>query len=165
MSSNKDIKLGLGIVIAGIVILLGKFGVFSFLGRSLWPILIIVVGVILHWLYFNLRRPSLLLIPGGIFIVWGLLFLICNIWGWGLMAYLWPALLLGLAVGLYEYYLNENYSSNILLWVSLSIGLLSFIFFLFSLMRTGGIYWLAILLIGAGIWLILGRQGTIRRNW
>jgi hypothetical protein len=166
MSSNKrDMKLGLMIIIAGIIILLGKLGVFGFLGRSLWPLVIFIAGLVLQGLYFSRRGESILLIPGGILTVWGLVFVICNIWGWGLMAHIWPALLLGIAVGLYEYYLNDNLQSNLLLWVSVSLGLLSFIFFLFSLMKTGGIYLLAAVLIGGGLWLILGRKGSNISKW
>lgn len=165
MSSKRDMKLGLLIIIAGIVILLGKLGVFGFLGRSLWPLVILIAGLVLHWLYFSRRKQPILLIPGGILTVWGLVFVICNIWGWGLMAYVWPMLLFGVAVGLYEYYLYENLRSNLLLWVSFSLGLISFLFFFFSLMRTGGIYLIVAILIGGGIWLILGRRGSNNSKW
>ncbi|WP_438351647.1 hypothetical protein ACP8HI_14015 [Paenibacillus sp. FA6] len=165
MSSKRDMKLGLLIIIAAVVILLGKLGVFGFLGRSLWPVVILIAGLVLQGLYFSRRRQPILLIPGGILTVWGLVFVICNIWGWGLMAYVWPALFLGVAIGLYEYYLYENLRSNTLLWVSLSMGLVSFLFFLFSLMKTGGIYLLVVILIGVGIWLILGRRGSNNSKW
>lgn len=165
MSSKKDMKLGMLIIIAGIVILLGKLGVFGFLGRSLWPLVILIAGILLQALYFNRRGQSILLISGGILTVWGLLFTICNIWGWGLMSHLWPVLILGVAIGLYEYYLFENPRSSVALWVSLIIGLLALAFILFSLMKTGVIYLLAIILIAGGIWLILGRNTQSKRKW
>ncbi len=165
MSFKRDVKLGLLIIIVGIVILLGKLGVFGFLGRSLWPLAILIPGILLHALYFSRRGQSILLIPGGILTVWGLLFGICNIWGWDLMSHLWPALILGLALGLYEYYVYENPRSSIALWVSIILGLLSLAFILFSLMQTGILYLLAILLIGGGLWLILRRKSSTKSKW
>lgn len=84
MSSKKDIQLGIFIVAAGIVILLGKLGVFGFLGRALWPLVILIPGIVLHMLFFSRRASASVLVPAGILTVYGLLFGLCNIWGWGL---------------------------------------------------------------------------------
>ncbi|OAB33933.1 hypothetical protein [Paenibacillus glacialis] len=165
MTFKKDVKLGLLIIIAGIVILLGKLGVFGFLGRSLWPLAILIPGLLLHALYFSRRGQSILLIPGGILTVWGLLFGICNIWGWGLMSHLWPALILGIAVGLYEYYIYESPRSSMALWVSIILGLLSIVLILLSLMQTGVLYLVSILLIAVGLWLILRRKSSTKSKW
>ena len=165
MSFKRDVKLGLLIIIAGIVILLGKLGVFGFLGRSLWPLAILIPGLLLQALYFNRRGQSILLIPGGALTVWGLLFGICNIWGWGLMSHLWPALILGVVVGLYEYYVYENPRSSIALWVSSILGLFSLAFILLSLMKTGVLYILAIVLMAFGLWLILRRKSSTKSKW
>ncbi|AOZ91704.1 hypothetical protein [Paenibacillus crassostreae] len=164
MSSKKDMKLGLLIIVAGLVILLGNLGVFGFIGRFLWPLVILIAGLALHVLYFSRRSEPIFLIPAGILTVWGLLFTICNIWGWGLMAHIWPGLVLGIAIGLYEYYLYENLRSDTLLWVAISLGLLSVVLFFFSLFRTGGTYILALILIGCGAWLIWGRRGN-KSKW
>lgn len=51
MSSKNDMKLGVFIAAAGLVILLGKLGVFGFLGRALWPLIILVPGLFLHVLF------------------------------------------------------------------------------------------------------------------
>lgn len=162
MSFKKDVKLGLFIIIAGIVILLGKLGVFSFLGRSLWPLVILILGIVLQALYFRRRGQPLLLISGGILTIWGLLFVICNIWGWGLMSSLWPMLIIGIAIGLYEYYKFESPRSNLTLWVSIILGLFSLVFILFSLMKTGVIYLIALVLIAIGLWLVFGKNAAMR---
>ncbi|KAF9118741.1 hypothetical protein BGX30_004340, partial [Mortierella sp. GBA39] len=69
MSSRNDLKLGLFIVIAGIVILLGKLGVFGFLGRTLWPLVLLIPGLVLHMLFFGNRARATVLVPGGILTV------------------------------------------------------------------------------------------------
>ncbi|GIO55597.1 MULTISPECIES: hypothetical protein [Paenibacillus] len=165
MSSRNDLKLGLFIVIAGIVILLGKLGVFGFLGRTLWPLVLLIPGLVLHMLFFGNRARATVLVPGGILTVYGLLFLLCSTISWGLMSYLWPALLLGIAVGLYEYYLFEKPRPSSLLPASVILGLASLVLFFISLLHTAVIYILAVLLIALGIWLIAGRGKSRNRKW
>ncbi|AJS57724.1 hypothetical protein [Paenibacillus sp. IHBB 10380] len=165
MTSKNDVKLGLFIVIAGLVILLGKLGVFGFLGRTLWPVVILVLGLLLHALFYGRSLQPILLIPAGILTVWGLLFTICNLWGWHLMANLWPALVLGIAVGLYEYYFYESPRATGILTVSVLLGILTLILFFFSLLHTGVIYILAVALIACGAWLIWGRERKSKSKW
>lgn len=165
MSSKNDLRLGLFIVVAGIVILLGKLGVFGFLGRTLWPLAILLVGLLIHWLFFSNRGRAFVLIPGGVLVVYGLLFEICNLWGWGLLSYLWPVFLLGFAVGAYEYHLFASPKPEGVLLIALFLGLVSFILLFFTLLHTGAIYVLAILLIALGIWFILRRGKSKGRKW
>ncbi|MDR0268957.1 hypothetical protein [Paenibacillus sp.] len=165
MSSKNDVRLGLLIVVAGIVILLGKLGVFGFLGRTLWPFVIILVGLLVHLLFYSNRARAIVLIPGGVLVVYGLLFGICNLWGWGLMTYLWPVLMLGVAVGVYEYYMFESPRPEGVLLIALLLGFVSLVLLFFTLLHTGGIYVLAVLLIAIGIWFILGRGKSKGGKW
>jgi hypothetical protein len=163
MSSKNDIRLGIFIGAAGIVILFGKLGVFGVLGRALWPLVILLPGLVLHMLFFSRRASASVLIPAGILTVYGLLFGLCNIWGWGLMKYLWPVLLLGIAVGLYEYSINSPRRTGLSV-IAVILGVLSIVLCIFSLMGTGVIYLIGIVFIAAGIWLITGRGRTRGRN-
>ncbi|WP_342760332.1 hypothetical protein [Paenibacillus sp. PK3_47] len=159
-------KLGLFIAIAGIIILLGNLGVFGFLGRVLWPLLILIPGLLLHVLFFSRRAPAAVLIPAGFLTVSGLVLGFCNTWGWGFMAHLWPLLLLGVAAGLYEYSLYSRARTGGLTTAAVILGLLSLVLFIFSLMGTGALYLLGAVLIAAGIWLMAGRRKTgSRRKW
>jgi hypothetical protein len=151
--------------VAGIVILLGKLGVFGFLGRTLWPFVIILVGLLVHLLFYSNRARAIVLIPGGVLVVYGLLFGICNLWGWGLMTYLWPVLMLGVAVGVYEYYMFESPRPEGVLLIALLLGFVSLVLLFFTLLHTGGIYVLAVLLIAIGIWFILGRGKSKGGKW
>lgn len=164
MSSKNDMKLGLFIVCAGLVILLGKLGVFGFLGRALWPLLLLLPGLFLHTLVFGRRLTPAALVPAGILTVYGLLFGLCNTWGWGLMAYLWPVLPLGVAVGLYEYSLFVSPRSGGLTAGAVILGIISLVLMFFSLLGTGIMYVLGAVLVLGGIWLIVGRSGG-RNKW
>lgn len=164
MSSRRDLALGISIVVAGVVILLGKLGVFGFLGRTLWPLVLLLPGMFLHFLFFTRRASAAILIPGGILTVYGLLFFICNMGGWGLMSVLWPVLILGVAVGLYEYYLYETPRPAGVLPIALGLTLLSILIILFTWFKTGALYIIALILIAAGLWMILGRKRSGRRD-
>ncbi|WP_422660350.1 hypothetical protein ACK8P5_07620 [Paenibacillus sp. EC2-1] len=165
MSSKKDLMLGVFIVAAGVVILLGKLGVFGFLGRTFWPLLVLIPGLILHVLFFGRRASAAILIPAGILTVYGLLFLICSIWGWSLMGSLWPLLILGIAVGLYEYYMYETPRPGAVLPIALGLTLLSAVILIFTWLYTGALYIIALVLIAVGIWLIYGRKRTKSGKW
>ncbi|WNS43801.1 hypothetical protein [Paenibacillus sp. MMS20-IR301] len=166
MSSKNDMKLGVFIAAAGIVILFGKLGVFGFLGRTLWPLVILLPGLFLHVLFFTRRASATVLLPAGILTVYGLLLGICNMWGWGLMSHLWPLLLLGIAVGLYEYSLYSSGRNGGLTTTAVILGLLSLVLFIFTLLGTGALYLLGAVLIAAGLWLMLGRgRAGKRKKW
>jgi hypothetical protein len=156
--------IGIFILVAGIIILLGKFGVFGFIGRHFWPLLILLPGIALHACYYARLTPSWSLVPAGTLTVYGLLFGITNTWGGELMSSLWPAFLLGIAIGLLEYALADHRRPALILPVALGVGVLSIIFFGFTLLHTGIIYVLALLLIVGGMWLLFGRRRQ-GRGW
>lgn len=75
------------------------FGLIAIPVSSLWPLLLMVIGASCA----NSRRAdSGTLITSGVLTTYGLMFLICEIWGWQLMQYIWPGFLLGPALGLYR---------------------------------------------------------------
>ncbi|MDQ0168609.1 hypothetical protein J2T19_000046 [Paenibacillus tundrae] len=164
MRMRNEKAIGIFIVVAGVVILLGKLGVFGFIGRHFWPLLILLPGIALHALYYARLSPSWSLVPAGILTVYGVLFGITNTWGAGMMTRLWPVLLLGVAVGLLEYGLAERRRPEYVLPAGMIIGAVSVILLGFTLLQTGIIYVLAVLLILGGVWLLLGR-GRRGKGW
>lgn len=159
--TNRQHMIGIGIVIAGVVILLGKWGVFSFIGSVFWPLFILVPGLVLQFLFFSRLAPSAILIPAGILTTYGLLFLICNGFGWHLMLYLWPIFILGVAVGLYEYYAFGERDRSV--WTAaLVLGIVSLALLSLMLLWTIGIYFVALILIVVGLWLVFSNK---KRTW
>ncbi len=63
MNSGKERMIGLGIIAVGLIILLGKLGVFSFLGQNFWPLLILIPGIILHAMYMMRKVSPIMLLP------------------------------------------------------------------------------------------------------
>ncbi|MCA0753802.1 hypothetical protein KP806_02000 [Paenibacillus sp. N4] len=159
--SNNKYSAGIILLLAGVVILLGKLGVFSFLGAIFWPLLVLIPGLLLHVLYFGRLAPAIVLVPGGMLIVYALLFIVCNLFGWDSLKYLWPLFIFGVAAGLYEYYLFGSSRQRILLTSSIALAAASAAFIVLVLLWSWGIYAIAAVLIGAGAWMMLGK----RRRW
>ncbi|WP_276355956.1 hypothetical protein [Cohnella caldifontis] len=155
--NKQSAAVGVLVLAAGLVILLGKLGVFAFIGNVFWPLFILIPGVLLHVLYFGRMVPSVALVPAGILTVVSVILLIGNWFGWNLMKYLWPFFLFAVAVGLYEYYIF-GYSRSQMVWTA-SVGLaaISIILFGMTLLWTWGVYLLAAVLIAFGAWLVLRR--------
>lgn len=154
---NNKYSAGIILLLAGLIILLGKLGVFTFLSTIFWPLLVLIPGILLHVLYFGRLLPSVVLIPGGMLVVYALLFVFCNIFGWSNLKYLWPLFILGVAVGLYEYYLFSSPKQRTLFTVSIGLAAVSVLFLLIAMMWSWGIYVIAALLIVAGAFLMFGK--------
>lgn len=160
--AKNNYSLGMVLIAIAIVLILGKLGVFGFIGGLLWPILILALSILLHYLYQNGTVPSIALVPAGALCIYSLLFLYCNLFGWGSMKYLWPGFILGIAVGLYEWhYFERGRAPQISLTAAIILGIVSIAFFVFSLIFTIGIYFIALVLIVVGVFLVTRRS----RSW
>lgn len=153
----------MGIVLIGIalILLMGKLGVFSALAAFLWPLFVALPGVVFHVLYFSRVLPVGVLVPGGILITYSLMFLFCNIFGWGAMSYLWPGFIFGVAVGLYELHIFSPRNSKGAFTAAMVLSIIAGVFFAFTFLFTVGIYFIAFVLLAAGGYMIFNR----RRNW
>jgi hypothetical protein len=157
---NNSYALGIAIMALGIVILLGKLGVFSFIGSTLWPLFVLLPGLLLHALFFNRMLPSIALIPAGILTFTALLFFYCNIFGWRSMSYLWPGFILAVSLGFYEYYLFDANRPRGALVTAVILAAVAAAFFVFMLMFTAMIYFLAVVLIAVGAYLLFRRPSA-----
>lgn len=156
--ARNNYSVGLLLIFIAIVLLLGKLGVFHFLGHLFWPFLILIPGLLFHFLYFNRMMPVGVLVPGGILITYSLMFFYCNLFGWDSMSYLWPGFILGVAVGLYEVHLFDRHSPKGVWVASMILAAISAIFFAFTLLYAVGVYFIAIVLLVAGVWMMMSRR-------
>lgn len=104
----KKEKLFWGIVLVGLGILLLSYNLFGFRLTSipsLWPLLVILLGAYFEWGYFSQKKNPGLLVPGGIFLVIGLVFEFETLTHWYYTEYTWPLYLLAVAFGLFQLYL------------------------------------------------------------
>lgn len=154
--SNKPLSMGIILVGAALVLLLGKIGFFTFIGSLLWPLVLLVLpGFVLHALVFNRTLPSAAVFPGGVLVTYGILFFLCSLFGWGLMSILWPGFIFGIAVGLYELVYFEKGRDNGLRMIAIGLALVSVVLLLFNLVFTVSVYVFIVLLLAAGVVLIV----------
>lgn len=156
MQKNR-FSIGILLIVIALILVLGKLGVFSFLGYLLWPLLLLAIGLGLHFLYFSKMAPSGVLVPGGILVTYSVMFFICNLFGWHLIRYLWPLFIFGVAVGLYELYFFDRNSPRQLLLASVVLAVVSALFFVFMFIFNIGIYFIAAILVIVGVVLLMRR--------
>lgn len=161
--SNNRYSIGIIIVAVGLVLLLGKIGVFSFIWSVFWPIFVLAPGLLLHALYFGRMLPSGVLIPGGILVTNSIIFFMCTFFGWGMMKYLWPGFILAVAVGLYEFYFFDKHNPRGVLVASIILASIAAVMFGMTILFAVGVYVIAFVLIAVGAYMIFGRGQ--RRMW
>ncbi|MGV8983739.1 LiaF transmembrane domain-containing protein [Clostridium sp.] len=107
---------------------------------NFWPLFILVPGILLEISFFSLKKDPAILVLGGIFTTTGLLFIFETSTNWKYSTETWPIYTLGLAIGLFQYYLFSK-KKNSLLTV---IFLLAFVsIFSFAINFLGDVYtWL-----------------------
>ncbi|CAN7442035.1 hypothetical protein LJR153_002932 [Paenibacillus sp. LjRoot153] len=159
--ARNSYSIGILFIGLAVLLLLGKLGVFQLLLSFFWPLVLLVPGMLFHFLYFNRRLPAGVLVPGGILTVYALMFFFCNLFGWGSMAYIWPGFILGPAIGLYELHLFDRGSDRGVWIAAVVLGIISAALFALTLLVKLGIYVIALILVVAGLSMIFRK----RRLW
>lgn len=155
---NNKYSAGILLLIVGILILLGKAGLFNFLGMIFWPLLVLIPGVLLHVLYFGRILPASTLVLAGMLVVYAILFMFCNFFGWDKLRYLWPVFIFGIAVGLFEYHMFGSPKQRYIKMIAIGLGLASIICLLLIALWGWGIYVVALLCVLAGLYLMYGSR-------
>ncbi|QGQ95745.1 hypothetical protein EHS13_13080 [Paenibacillus psychroresistens] len=158
--ARNNYSLGLVLIVLAVVLLLGKLGVIGFLGSLFWPIFVLLPGIVLHVLFFWRVLPVAVLVPGGMLVTYSLMFFFCNLFGWGSMAYLWPGFIFGVAVGLYELHIFNRNSPRGTFTAAFILAVISLVFFTIAFLFTVSIYFIALILIGIGVVIMLKRKRT-----
>ncbi|GLC29216.1 LiaI-LiaF-like domain-containing protein [Clostridium omnivorum] len=132
---------GLLLIAIGIFTLIDKiFNIHWFTMNNLWPLFILIPGLIFEFSFFVTKRDPGVLVPGGILTTIGLLFLFETFTDWGFAAYTWPIYPLAVAIGLFQLYLFGRRQSGLLIPVFI-LGGVSIIAFL-SMFLGNMFYWL-----------------------
>ncbi|AJC73252.1 hypothetical protein AJ81_02445 [Pseudothermotoga hypogea DSM 11164 = NBRC 106472] len=122
MANAKRVGLLFGIVFTILgVVLLTKLSANYF-----WSIFLILLGLLFE--FGVLGRGAGSFVPAGILLVIGSVLLVCNIFGYDKMNYLWPAFVLAPGFGLFQAYLVKK--SKGLLTASIVLIVLSAILFM-----------------------------------
>ena len=137
----------------GVLLILSNFGVIEIIWENLWPLFLLIPGILFELSYFIYRKDAGILVPGGILITYGLLFLVNVNYGWHLMDNLWPIFPLGVAIGLFQLYLFGGREKGLLIPVGI-LGAVSLFFLVNNLLFVDFRLLAGILLVLIGIWVI-----------
>jgi len=144
---------GLLLLFIGVLLILANFGVIKIGWDNLWPLFLLIPGIVFELSYFIYRKDAGLLVPGGILITYGLLFSVNVIYGWHLMENLWPIFPLGVAIGLLQLFLFGGREKGLLIPVGI-LGVISLFFLINNLLFVDFRLLAGILLMLIGIWVI-----------
>ncbi len=153
---------GAMVLVAGGVLLLWTLGFLTLLDR-LWPLPVMLAGMVLLYLAYMRRRSGRYIIPGMIMSLGGLFFLLLLtiLEGRGLERY-WPAFMMITGLSLIPYgYRKKGAARTAIIIPALFITVLSLVFLLFSLGTTGITFrqfvrqWWPLVLIALGLALIV----------
>lgn len=144
---------GLLLLFTGVMLILSNFGVIEIVWDNLWPLFLLIPGIVFELSYFTYRKDAGLLVPGGILITYGLLFLVNVNYGWHLMDNLWPIFPLGVAIGLFQLYLFGEREKGLLIPIGI-LGAISLFFLINNLVFIDFGLLAGILLVLIGIWII-----------
>jgi hypothetical protein len=102
---RNELNIGLILIIIGTIAILDNFFHIEFFSmEKLWPLAILLPGLLLEYSYAKTRKLPGLLIPGGILTSLGIFFLFNTYTNWDFAEYTWPVYPLTVAIGLYQYY-------------------------------------------------------------
>jgi len=150
---------GLFLLFIGVLLILANFGVIEIAWDNLWPLFLLIPGILFELSYFISRKDAGLLVPGGILTTYGLLFLVNVNYGWHLMDNLWPIFPLGVAIGLFQLYLFGGREKGLLIPVGI-LGAISLFFLINNLLFVDFRLLAGILLMLIGIWIIFKKIKT-----
>lgn len=156
-----NLTLGAILIGIGLLAVLNNLGItnYHFTIWKLWPLFLLIPGIIFELNYFNKNGPAGLLVPGGILTTYGLMFMYCSIVDWNAMGHIWPLFLGGVGIGLFQLYYFGG-KAKALFYVS--SGFLSFagITIFFNLLSIRGNYVLPIILIFIGFLIIFSPKNN-----
>jgi hypothetical protein len=138
---KKNFTIGVILILIGVLSILNKvFHINFFSFGSLWPLFILIPGVLFEFSYFTTGKSPGLLVPGGILTTLGFLFLFETFTSWKFAEYTWPIYPLSVAIGLFQLYIFGRKPKGLLI----PIFILSFVSIIsfFSMFLKGIFSWI-----------------------
>lgn len=134
-----NIFWGVLLVLVGAVLMANVYTRFMILDMEyLWPLFVLIPGLWFEYRYFAYRRDPGLLVPGGILLTIGCLFIFETITGWQFSEYTWPMYLVAVAFGLFQLYLATGRPGGLLVPVFIlgGVALVAFASMLYGSMQS-----------------------------
>ncbi len=161
---KRNISLGTGLILLGALLFANQYLDLDFFSmEKLWPVFVLIPGLVFQISFFASGRNPGLLVPGGILTTIGMLFFFETYTNWHFSEYTWPVYIFAVAVGLFQLYLFGGRHAGLLI----PVGILTLVSGMcFAMMIFGNLLtWinystvLPAVLILAGVLVLVGRGG------
>lgn len=121
---NSNMVKGAVFIAIGCILLLSNFGYINFSWDYVWPLALLLPGIYLHFAFFTKidKNPGNL-VPAGILTTYGLMAYAIAFFGWRTMASMWPFILIGVAIGLFELYIFDKRDKGLLIPIGILGGI------------------------------------------
>ena len=132
---NSKLLVGVFLVLFGLICVANTiFNLHLFSRIQFWPFIIILVGLCFEIGYFSSGKAPGLLVPGGILLTIGILFLFETWTYWRFAAYTWPIYPFSVAVGLFQLYLFGTKERGLLIpvFILTAVTVIAFICMFFG---------------------------------
>ncbi|ORX23576.1 hypothetical protein BVF91_05170 [Thermoanaerobacterium sp. PSU-2] len=102
--------IGIVLILLGLIYLNDNLGLLSRYGITLdmsniWPLFILIPGIMMEVSYLKQRKNPEILVPGGILTSMGIIFYFDIFTNWIYSEYTWPLYILSVAIGLFQLYI------------------------------------------------------------
>jgi uncharacterized membrane protein HdeD (DUF308 family) len=159
---NKFLIAGVMGILVGGILMLWNLGYLPQL-QKLWPVPVILVGLVCLYMAWPRRRSDRWIIPGMVLTLGGIVFLLTNtVLSTESLARIWPAFMLVTGVSLIPYGFRKKGSARVAIIIpALLISCLAILFFPFSLRHESGGFaafvrqWWPMILVALGIALVI----------
>ena len=152
---KRNYTLGLILILIGVLSILNKVFDLEILSiGNLWPLFILIPGLVFEFSYFSSGRNPGLLVPGGILTTIGVLFLFETFSNWNFAGYTWPVYPLAVAIGLFQLYLFGRKEKGLLIPVFILTAVSVFSFASITLSEL--FYWLDSSMIISVVLILIG---------
>ncbi|MBM6617593.1 LiaI-LiaF-like domain-containing protein [Bacillus suaedaesalsae] len=157
---KSNIVLGLTLILMGILFSLQSLGVIDNFWSAFWPMFLLIPGVIFHVAFFisgAKKHLAGLLVPGGILLVIGLLFVFESMTSWQFSHFTWPVYMYAVSFGLFELYIFGGRKRGLLIPVGI-LATVATIFLVNALLSFQLFNLWPLILIAVGIYVMTGQN-------
>ncbi|MFD1735543.1 LiaI-LiaF-like domain-containing protein [Bacillus salitolerans] len=156
---QRNILIGSILIIVGLLFSLESMGIINNPWGSLWPLFLVIPGIAFHLAFFlsgAKKHLAGLLVPGGILLVIGSLFIFETFTSWQFSHLTWPVYLFAVSFGLFELYFFGGREAGLLIPVFI-LAVVGIVFLLEGFLEFPIFNLWPFVLIVVGIYIMFGK--------
>lgn len=148
---TRNFTPGLILIAVGAMLLLGNLNIIEFDFGYIWPLFMLIPGIVQEITYLVRRKHPGNLVSAAIMTTYGALFLYLNHFGWDQMSLLWPLFITGVGLGLMQLYFAQPKHQSLYPGLILTVFSLGYIALMYYNLDFSLMYPVIIILIGLSL--------------